>query len=458
MTGRSKLNIPERKLILVFGDFIIILFALLFYNNLIINSIEPSNWISVFFIFSGFIVYYFLAYILNFYFLGNSPKYPRRSIAKGLIIGTLYILLLLFFSIIIWKTDFNEFGFLIFLFFIPIVLVSWRKLFFFAFKFIPTTKEVFFLYNHSTTDHLEKYLRIINGDGIHTFYQVVKALNIEQEKEPFDDKLLGISKMVDSWILDIDIGQPLPKNLETVMLNSLLQGKEVITFSTFYENIYEALPIVSHNANESCIEILQLQHTRVRYLYRIFSFFATFLICFFVLLIFLLVIPFIFVLNLIFNRGPLFFVQKRIGLHGKEYNIYKFRSMIVDAESSGAKMASKNDARITSFGRILRTFRLDELPQILSVLKGDMSIIGPRPERKVFVDKLNKITPYYSMRHIIKPGITGWAQVKYKYGENLEDSIHKLEYDLYYIKSRSVILDLRIIFKTLTTIIFSRGI
>jgi lipopolysaccharide/colanic/teichoic acid biosynthesis glycosyltransferase len=132
--------------------------------------------------------------------------------------------------------------------------------------------------------------------------------------------------------------------------------------------------------------------------------------------------------------------------------------MIVNAEDGGAKMATANDDRITPFGKFLRIFRLDELPQVLSIIKGDMQFIGPRPERKVFVNQLKEIEPFYNVRHLIKPGITGWAQVKYKYGENLEDSIRKLEYDLYYIKNQSTSLDLRIIFKTITTVLFSRGI
>jgi lipopolysaccharide/colanic/teichoic acid biosynthesis glycosyltransferase len=131
--------------------------------------------------------------------------------------------------------------------------------------------------------------------------------------------------------------------------------------------------------------------------------------------------------------------------------------MEVDAEKSGAKMATIGDARITAFGKILRKTRIDELPQIISVFKGDMSFIGPRPERKFFTDQLNNISPFYNTRHIVKPGITGWAQVKYKYGENLEDSIKKLEYDLFYIKNKSISLDIRIIFKTITTVLFSRG-
>ena len=122
------------------------------------------------------------------------------------------------------------------------------------------------------------------------------------------------------------------------------------------------------------------------------------------------------------------------------------------------KWLQKNDSRITSFGKVLRIFRIDELPQIISVLQGKMTFIGPRPERKVFVDQLDAMSSFYSIRHLYKPGITGWAQVKYKYGEDLSDSIRKLEYDLYYIKNKSITLDLRIILKTITTVLFSRGV
>ena len=120
-------------------------------------------------------------------------------------------------------------------------------------------------------------------------------------------------------------------------------------------------------------------------------------------------------------------------------------------------MSTKGDARITKFGAKLRKTRIDELPQFWAVLLGDMSLIGPRPEREVFVNQLSEYLPFYNTRHLIRPGITGWAQVKYPYGENLEDSYNKLEFDLYYIKNRSITIDIRIIIKTINTIIFSKG-
>lgn len=131
--------------------------------------------------------------------------------------------------------------------------------------------------------------------------------------------------------------------------------------------------------------------------------------------------------------------------------------MIINAEEDGAVWATKNDERITKFGKFLRKSRLDEVPQFINVLKGDMSVIGPRPERPVFVMELSKEIPFYEIRHIIRPGLTGWAQVKSDYASSKEDALEKLQYDLYYIKKRSVFLDLNILIKTLSTILFYRG-
>lgn len=131
--------------------------------------------------------------------------------------------------------------------------------------------------------------------------------------------------------------------------------------------------------------------------------------------------------------------------------------MIKDAETSGAVWAAKNDSRITPFGKFLRNSRIDEFPQFLNILKGDMSLIGPRPERPHFVRQLSQLLPFYETRHIVKPGLTGWAQVKTRYGSSVDDSLLKLQYDLYYIKHRSFLLDVNIFIKTLSTIIFYRG-
>ena len=168
-------------------------------------------------------------------------------------------------------------------------------------------------------------------------------------------------------------------------------------------------------------------------------------------------LPIIFLGNLIGNRGKLFYTQDRIGKNGVPFKILKLRTMIKNAESNGAVFTTSNDSRITAFGKFLRKARMDEFPQFLNILKGDMAVIGPRPERPVFVNEIAEVMPFYETRHVVKPGLTGWAQVNYSYGETIEDSLIKLQYDLYYIKHRSIFLDINIVLKTFSTVLFYRG-
>ena len=157
------------------------------------------------------------------------------------------------------------------------------------------------------------------------------------------------------------------------------------------------------------------------------------------------------------SAGPVFFKQERVGRKGKVFKVYKFRTMRQDAEAGGAKWAGSNDPRITRIGNFLRKTRLDEIPQLWNVLVGDMGFVGPRPERPEFVQWLAEAIPYYNMRHIIRPGLTGWAQVRYEYGASLEQTREKLQYDLYYIKHMSLSLDLLIAFETIKIVLLRRG-
>lgn len=156
--------------------------------------------------------------------------------------------------------------------------------------------------------------------------------------------------------------------------------------------------------------------------------------------------------------APLFYGQTRVGHLGDPFKVLKFRSMSVNAEKDGvAQWATKNDSRVTTVGGLMRTTRIDELPQILNVLRGDMSFVGPRPERPQFVEELKKEIPYYQERHAVKPGITGWAQVCYPYGASLKDSVQKQEYDLYYIKNHTIFLDMLILCQTAEVVLFGKG-
>lgn len=168
--------------------------------------------------------------------------------------------------------------------------------------------------------------------------------------------------------------------------------------------------------------------------------------------------PFIALAIKLSSRGPALYSQTRIGKMGVPFTIWKFRTMKQDAEAQGKpQWASKNDPRITGVGSFLRASRLDELPQIWNVLRGDMSLIGPRPERPTFVEELTRQMPYYALRHLTRPGLTGWAQVKFPYAGNVEDNLKKLQYDLYYIKHRSLLLDLAILLKTIGIVLRRQG-
>jgi len=158
------------------------------------------------------------------------------------------------------------------------------------------------------------------------------------------------------------------------------------------------------------------------------------------------------------SKGPIFYRQERVGKNGRLIEVIKFRSMRVDAESNGdAVWARPSDERATRLGRVIRKIRVDEIPQFWSILRGDMSFIGPRPERPQFVAELSAAIPFYEHRHLVHPGLTGWAQIKYPYGASVEDARRKLEYDLYYIKNQSIVLDVIILFETVKTIVFGRG-
>jgi sugar transferase (PEP-CTERM system associated) len=157
------------------------------------------------------------------------------------------------------------------------------------------------------------------------------------------------------------------------------------------------------------------------------------------------------------SRGPILYRQTRVGLRGKCFQVLKFRSMREDAEAAGAQWATERDPRITRVGRFLRTYRLDELPQFLNVIRGEMSLVGPRPERPEFVDSLRKQISYYDERHSVRPGVTGWAQVQYSYGNTLEDAVRKLEYDLFYLKNVSTFFDCAIILDTVRIVLTGKG-
>ena len=239
-------------------------------------------------------------------------------------------------------------------------------------------------------------------------------------------------------------------------LNELLKrGFPIRDYTQVYEEITHRIPV--QHVDKDFYRYFPFSRSNHNKAYRLFFRIMDVLVSLIGLLFFIVILPFILLGNLFGNPGKLFYRQERVGKHGKNFQILKLRSMPDNAEANGPQYTLKNDTRISRFGKFLRRTRLDEIPQFYNVLKGEMSLIGPRPERPVFVDQLSELIPFYDTRHIIKPGLTGWAQVMADYGDCHDDSLEKLQYDLYYIKHRNLFLDLNILLKTLTTVIFFRG-
>jgi exopolysaccharide biosynthesis polyprenyl glycosylphosphotransferase len=216
----------------------------------------------------------------------------------------------------------------------------------------------------------------------------------------------------------------------------------------FYEKMTGKVPVTSLERNWFLENITQRNSQWFVMVKRIIDIFFASIFG----LISLIIIPFVAILIKLDSKGPIIYKQKRVGLNGKVFKVYKFRSMVENAEKDGAQWATKNDARVTKIGKFMRKSRIDEIPQFWNIVKGDMSFVGPRPERPEFVSQLKEKISFYNERHLIKPGLTGWAQINFPYGSSVEDALEKLQYDLFYIKNRSVALDISIILKTINTV------
>ena len=282
-------------------------------------------------------------------------------------------------------------------------------------------------------------------------YKIVKRMNPQDIKTPFDLLEIATSKNIKTIITAIDPHQ------DARLVQSLYQCLPLkISFNdvpSFYEKILGKVPISSIGE----IWFLENLTEDQKNFYEAFKRILDMLSAFIFGVISLFFYPLIALIIKIDSHGPVFYKQRRISQDGQIFKVIKFRSMVEEAEKEGAQWADQQDHRITKIGRFLRKTRMDEWPQLWNVFIGQMSFIGPRPERIEFVQQLEKEIPYYQIRHIVRPGLTGWAQVNFHYGASVEDSIEKLQYELYYIKHRSFILDLSILLRTIKIILKGGG-
>ncbi|MCF6280153.1 MAG: exopolysaccharide biosynthesis polyprenyl glycosylphosphotransferase [Flavobacteriaceae bacterium] len=245
------------------------------------------------------------------------------------------------------------------------------------------------------------------------------------------------------------------KNVHSQLIHLFENGVPILSARKYIEDITRFVPEM--DLKDPFYDYLTFSKSHQSNLYIVFIRLFDIVVSLIGVLFLTILLPLILIGNLIGNRGSLFYFQDRVGKKGEVFNIIKLRTMVKDAEKNGAVWAEKNDTRITTFGKFLRRTRFDEIPQFLNILRSDMSLIGPRPERPEFVSQLEEKLPFYAIRHVVKPGLTGWAQVMYPYANTIEEQNEKLRYDLYYIKERNLLLDLRIVIKTITTVLYFKG-
>ena len=326
------------------------------------------------------------------------------------------------------------------------LLSVWRQAFNYSVKNIAVPNKVLFVGDNKEINQIIEKINNFPQLG----YQVAEKIKPEDIKTSFDvlekTNKQGIKIIVTS--LDPSHDQKLVQSL----YQCLPLKVSFYDLPSFYEKVFGKVPLSNIGELWFLENLTEGQKNFYEAAKRVFDIIAA-------LTLGIISLPFYPLIALIIksdSRGSVFYTQKRIGLEGQIFTVIKFRTMTEAAEKDGVKWANHQDHRITKFGRFMRKTRIDELPQLLNILAGQMSFIGPRPERTEFVKQLEKEIPYYQVRHIIKPGLSGWAQVNFHYGASVEDSVEKLQYELYYIKHRSFILDLSIVLKTIK-IVLKRG-
>ena len=277
---------------------------------------------------------------------------------------------------------------------------------------------------------------------------------------PFAKTMAEIQQQIKAPINIIVLAPQLSANQELLkdLYQGLFQQISIIGLSDFYESVMHRIPPFTFSETWF-VTNLQEQQKKIYDRFRILT---DYIVAFFITLFFLATFPFIALAIKLNSKGNIFFTQNRVGRQGNIFKVFKYRTMQSlsadgSAETSGPQFAAHHDNRITTVGKFLRLSRLDEIPQFINILKGEMSVIGPRPERPEFVDQLTSTMPFYALRHLIKPGLTGWAQINKSYYGTLEENLRKLEYDLFYLKNRNLTLDISIILRTINTIVRFAG-
>jgi len=463
MNKNNKIHfeVSERKILLRIFDVVFVLMALYFTGNILdLVYLEASTsdfyYVIVIALYLNIIGTVFEMY--NLQVASNQYQVLRSTILTASTTVLFYLLTPIFSA----ELPNNRFQILIFYFTLLLALVLWRT---FYVKFLASNRFVQNVILVCERDQVEELILGLENSDPH--YRIVAYVNSDSTNNDLFEyhfvQHIGVDDLVsfvkENNLFEIVVASQKTEDITVELYQELLHllefGTTIREYTQVYEDKTQRIPV--HYITRDFYKFFPFNRSNNNQLYLFNVKIMEALICTIGLLFGILLIPFIVLGNAIGNRGKLFYTQERVGKNGEIFQILKFRTMINNAEKEGAVFSEPNDSRVTSFGKFLRKTRIDEIPQFINILKGEMAVIGPRPERPFFVKEIAEIMPFYETRHVIKPGLTGWAQVNYSYGESMDDSLIKLQYDLYYIKHRSVFLDLNIAIKTVSTILFYRG-
>ncbi|MDO8429791.1 MAG: exopolysaccharide biosynthesis polyprenyl glycosylphosphotransferase [bacterium] len=435
-----------KQIILIFGDILILYAALiltlwlrydkLFYKQFFDYHLGPFTFI-------------FIIWTICFYIAG---LYDLKSLKNGFEFEQKFIYAL-FFNFIIGVSIFYlipYFGIeprrnliILFLIFGPTNYI-WRRIYNFILARSGTANRVLLIGINKTTEEISEKIEANPQLGYKIKYWMKEGLG---DKEFDHIAQIIISQNINTLVIPAHLKKD--TKAAKLIYKTLSLGIEIMDLSTLHEEILQKVPLAELE------EVWFLENLIKKHkIYKIISEPIERIFAFLLGIILLPILLIVAILIKITSHGSAFFSQRRIGKGGKEFTIWKFRTMVSDAEKDGAKWANyHNDPRVTTLGKILRWSHLDELPQLYNIIRGEISFVGPRPEQPEFVEKLQKELPFYDLRHLTKPGITGWAQINYRYAASTTDSYQKLQYDIYYIKNNSPLLDFLIILKTIKFLI-----
>ena len=452
------LEISERKILLRIIDVLFVLLALYIVGEIFrfsYFSLNASNfyWTIVLGIYLNFFGTVFELYNLQ---VASNQYQMVKSVILTSSSTVLFYLLTPILTPILPSNRMQLIYFYLAVFF---ALLVWRFIYLKLFASKRFEKRVLFVCDSKSLNKMVNDLIIVNPH-----YKVLgfvsSAVEIENKssyfKVPFEDfEDFVYDNSLNEIVIAFKQKDEISISLYEKLLNLLEDGVVVREYDQVYESSTNRLPVTY--LSKDFYKYFPFSRSNQNKFYLIVIRFFDIVFSLIGISIGLLISPIILILNLFWNRGPFLYTQERVGKNNKSFTIYKLRTMVKDAEKNGAVFAEKNDTRITSLGKFLRKTRLDEVPQFINILKGDMSIVGPRPERPIFVQQIAEKLPFYQTRHVIKPGLTGWAQVNHAYTTTIDDALIKLQYDLFYIKHRSIFLDINILIKTIGTVLFYKG-